>query len=77
MTCPFCCSRNGERPDCHPSECAMSDGSGNCLIRQALQCYVNGAKKKAEFTCSYIGQPYPSKEEVKLQPPRVEVGYVP
>ena len=77
MKCPFCCSQGGARPVCYPSECAMSDGNGNCLIRQALQCYINSTKEKAEFTRSYIGQPYPSKEEVKLRPPRIEVGYVP
>ena len=77
MKCPFCCSQGGARPICYPSDCAMSDGSGDCLIRQALQCYINSTKEKAEFTRSYIGQPYPSKEEVKLRPPRIEVGYVP
>lgn len=77
MKCPFYCSQGGARPICYPSDCAMSDGSGDCLIRQALQCYINSAKEKAEFTRSYIGQPYPPKEEVKLRPPRIEVGYVP
>ena len=77
MKCPFCCSQGGVRPVCYPSECAMSDGNGDCLIRQALQCYVKSTKEKTEFTRSYIGQPYPPKEEVKLRPPRVETGYVP
>lgn len=77
MNCPFCCSQGGARSVCYPDKCAMADGNGNCLIRQALQYYVNSAKEKAEFTRSYIGQFYPSKEEVKLRPPRVETGYVP
>ena len=55
MKCPFCCSQGGVRPICYPSECAMSDGNGDCLIRQALQCYVKSTKEKAEFTRSYIG----------------------
>ena len=77
MRCPFSCNAHGTMTSCAEYNCALTDNAGNCLIKQALQCYIDAAKEKANFTRAYICEPYPPKEGVKLKSPRIEVGYVP
>lgn len=38
--CPFSCSQYGNMPRCEGSNCELTDDAGECLIRQALQCFV-------------------------------------
>ena len=44
--CPLSCSKYGNMPSCEGSNCELADEAGNCLIAQALQCYVQD--KRAE-----------------------------
>lgn len=39
MKCPLNCGQYGAY-DCFAPNCAFSDEAGDCLISQALQCYV-------------------------------------
>lgn len=38
--CPLSCSNYGYMPACKGNECELTDEAGECLIRQALQCFV-------------------------------------
>ena len=61
MYCPLMsfakqCSNEKE---CLGKECAFAaDKGGSCLVKQALQCYVDSAKEKTEFTRTYMSKPY-------------------
>lgn len=43
--CPLCCSQHGYMPTCKGNECELTDEAGECLIRQALQCYVQDKRE--------------------------------
>lgn len=44
MKCPLSCSQYGAY-DCFAPNCAFSDEAGDCLISQALQCYVQDKRE--------------------------------
>ena len=46
MKCPLTTNQYGNRPSCLGGECELTDEAGNCLIKQALQCYINATKAK-------------------------------
>lgn len=46
MKCPLTTNQYGNRPPCLGGECELTDEAGNCLIKQALQCYINATKAK-------------------------------
>ena len=41
MRCPLTASQHGGRQYCLGAECMLTDEAGDCLIKQALQCYVS------------------------------------
>lgn len=43
--CPLTCSQHGYMPSCKGSECELTDEAGECLIKQALQCYVQDKRE--------------------------------
>lgn len=43
--CPLSCSQYGYMPNCKGNECELTDEAGECLIRQALQCYVQDKRE--------------------------------
>ena len=64
---------------CLEEECALAaDGAGNCLIKQALQCYVAAERtrlfeKEADMTPEKDNT---SSIEVQLRPPQVDGSYI-
>lgn len=38
--CPLCCSQHGNMPRCEGNNCELTDDAGECLVKQALSCYV-------------------------------------
>lgn len=38
--CPLSCSQHGTMPCCAGDHCELIDDAGECLVKQALQCYV-------------------------------------
>ena len=46
MKCPFSCNQYGDMSDCQESSCVLSDEAGNCLVQQALQCYVSAERTR-------------------------------
>lgn len=44
--CPLSCSKYGNMPSCEGSNCELADEAGNCLIAQALQCYVQDKREE-------------------------------
>ena len=47
--CPLSCSSHSYMPNCKGSNCELTDKAGNCLIKQALQCFVQ-EKREARAT---------------------------
>lgn len=43
--CPLTCSQHGYMPSCKGSECELTDEAGECLIKQALQCFVQDKRE--------------------------------
>ena len=43
--CPFSCSNYGYMPGCKGSECELTDEAGECLVKQALQCFVQDKRE--------------------------------
>ena len=43
--CPLCCSSYGTMPCCEGSNCELTDEAGECLIKQALSCYVQDRRE--------------------------------
>ena len=41
MKCPLTASHHGGRQYCLGAECMLADEAGDCLVKQALQCYVS------------------------------------
>ena len=41
MKCPLTASQHGGRQYCLGTDCMLADEAGDCLIKQALQCYVS------------------------------------
>ena len=44
--CPFSCSSHGYMPSCKGPECELTDEAGNCLVKQALACYVQDKREE-------------------------------
>lgn len=62
---------------CLGKECAFAaDEGGNCLVKQALQCYVNSAKEKTEFVRTHISKPYQFLEPGDTSPAKLRHGGV-
>lgn len=40
MKCPLIINQHGDLKDCERSKCMFTDDADDCLIKQALQCYV-------------------------------------
>lgn len=38
--CPLSADKYGTMPRCAEGNCGLADAVGDCLIKQALQCYV-------------------------------------
>ena len=65
MYCPLMsfAKQYSNEQQCLGEECAFAaDKAGNCLVKQALQCYVNKThlenEEKKAFTRTYVGKPY-------------------
>lgn len=43
--CPLSCSSHGYMPSCKGNECELTDEAGECLIKQALQCFVQDKRE--------------------------------
>ena len=43
--CPLSCSSHGYMPSCKGPECELTDEAGDCLINQALACYVQDRRE--------------------------------
>lgn len=61
---------------CVGKECMFTDKSGQCLVKQALQCYVDSAKEKTEFVRTYVGKPYQFLESGDTSPAKLRHGGV-
>lgn len=52
--------RDGCYGQCECNTCMLADEAGDCLIKQALQCYVSESRtrqtKANEFSRNYIGE---------------------
>ena len=46
MKCPLTASQHGGRQYCLGTECMLADEAGDCLIKQALQCYVSAERTR-------------------------------
>ena len=44
--CPLSCSKYGNMPSCEGCNCELADEAGNCLIKQALACYVQDKREE-------------------------------
>lgn len=47
MKCPLKSYQHSSYIDCAEKSCAFADETGNCLIRQALQCYISAERTRA------------------------------
>lgn len=47
MKCPLSSNQYGNLPECKGSNCTFADEVGDCLVKQALQCYVNAERTRA------------------------------
>lgn len=58
--CPLSVGRPYNDGKCSEEYCMFTDEAGECLIKQALQCYVSESRtrqaKSNEFSCNYIGE---------------------
>ena len=66
---------------CLGERCAFAaDKQGNCLVRQALQCYVDKThlenEEKKTFTKTYMGKPYQFLEPGDTSPAKLRHGGV-
>ena len=79
MYCPLMsyAKQYSNEQECLGKECAFAaDKAGNCLVKQALQCYVDSAKEKTEFVRTYIGKPYQFLEPGDTSPAKLRHGGV-
>ena len=44
--CPLSCNNYRIMPDCAGNSCELTDEAGNCLIKQALACYVQDKQEE-------------------------------
>lgn len=58
--CPFSCSNYGYMPGCKGSECELTDEAGECLVKQALQCFVQDKREARAAREAYEKDPYGS-----------------
>lgn len=76
---------------CAGKDCMFTDKMGQCLVKQALQCYVEKTclenEEKKTFTKKYVGEPYYPDDavrpktvipptEVDFGPPRIDGSYI-
>lgn len=69
--CPFSCSNYGYMPGCKGSECELTDEAGECLVKQALQCFVQDKREARAAQEAYEKDPcasifnafFPQKQE--------------
>ena len=89
--CPLSCSSHGYMPSCKGPECELTDEAGNCLIKQALACYVQDKREEraaresiAKGSMGLFGdlfgealhpKQYDSFGSVKTSEPTTGVGY--
>ena len=55
--CPFSCSNYGYMPGCKGSECELTDEAGECLVKQALQCFVQDKREARAAREAYEKDP--------------------
>ena len=69
MYCPLMsfAKQYSNEQQCLGEECAFAaDEGGNCLVKQALQCYVNSAKEKTEYaTLQIINEMLKERQNLK------------
>lgn len=74
--CPLCCSSYGTMPCCEGSNCELTDEVGNCLIKQALACYVQDKREeraaREQIAKSTLGNFFSS---IMTSEPATGVGY--
>ena len=46
MKCPLKSWEHAQFVECQGKSCAFADEAGNCLVRQALQCYVGAERTR-------------------------------
>ena len=46
MRCPLTCNQHGTMSYCQHENCAFADDAGDCLVKQALQCYVSAERTR-------------------------------
>lgn len=46
MRCPLICNQHGTPGYCQEGQCAFADEAGQCLVKQALQCYVSAERTR-------------------------------
>ena len=79
MYCPLMsfAKQYSNEQQCLGEECAFAaDKGGHCLVKQALQCYVDSAKEKTEFVRTYVGKPYQFLEPGDTSPAKLRHGGV-
>ena len=74
--CPLSCSSHGYMPSCKGLECELTDEAGDCLIKQALACYVQDKREeraaREQIAKSAIGSIFSS---IRTSEPATGVGY--
>ena len=80
--CPLGANEYGTMPHCSGQNCGLADDNGECLIKQALQYYVNDKKEAAETRAALEKDPLlnalfnrNSFSKVKTSEPTVGEGY--
>lgn len=74
--CPLSCSSHGYMPSCKGPECELTDEAGDCLIKQALACYVQDKREeraaREQIAKSALGSIFSS---IRTSEPAAGVGY--
>jgi hypothetical protein len=74
--CPLSCSSHGYMPSCKGPECELTGEAGDCLIKQALACYVQDKREeraaREQIAKSAIGSIFSS---IRTSEPATGVGY--
>jgi hypothetical protein len=74
--CPLSCSSHGYMPSCKSPECELTDEAGDCLIKQALACYVQDKREeraaREQIAKSALGSIFSS---IRTSEPVTSVGY--
>lgn len=74
--CPLSCSSHGYMPSCKGPECELTDEAGNCLIKQALACYIQDKREeraaREQIAKSTLGNIFGS---IRTSEPATGIGY--